>query len=102
LTALVKYVKCRNNGVHRILSLCIRDIDYGDVTRVLRKVIAKDSNVACVAEAVGCVSALATGLRGAYAAAGRAWAEVSRARELDQGLLSSMPPEARECTWLCL
>lgn len=42
------------------------DSDFGDVNRELRKVITKDSNVACVAEAIACTGALAKGLRKAY------------------------------------
>ena len=45
-----------------------RDVDYGDVGRELRKVIAKDANVACVAEAIACCGALAKGLRAGYSA----------------------------------
>ena len=42
--------------------------DYHDVTGELKKVVTKDSNVSCVAEAVGCVGAVAKGLRGPYKA----------------------------------
>ncbi len=42
------------------------DSDFGDVHREVRKVITKDSNVACVAEAIACAGALAKGLRKAY------------------------------------
>ncbi|KAK9814323.1 hypothetical protein WJX72_004049 [[Myrmecia] bisecta] len=41
--------------------------DYGDVMRELRKIIVKDSNVVCVAEAINCCGALAKGLRKEYA-----------------------------------
>ncbi len=54
-----------------------RDQDYGDVCRDLRKVITKDSNVMCVAEAVGCVGALAKGLRPAFSAYAKSFVEVS-------------------------
>jgi hypothetical protein len=53
-----------------------RDFDYGDVQRELRKVITKDSNVMCVAEAVACVGALAQGLRSAFAATSKGFTEV--------------------------
>ena len=53
-----------------------RDVDYGDVGRELRKVIAKDANVACVAEAIACCGALAKGLRAGYSAT----AKVGRCR----------------------
>ncbi|CAG9467392.1 unnamed protein product [Pedinophyceae sp. YPF-701] len=41
--------------------------DYGDVCRGLQRVIAKDSNVVCVAEAVQCVGNMAAGLRREFA-----------------------------------
>ena len=37
--------------------------EYGDVTRALKKIITKDSNIACVGEACACAGALAEGLR---------------------------------------
>ncbi|CAD7700615.1 unnamed protein product [Ostreobium quekettii] len=40
--------------------------DYGDVCRELKKIIAKDSMVAVVAEAIHCVAALSKGLRGEF------------------------------------
>eukprot|EP00798_Chlamydomonas_sp_ICE-L_P001437 gene1437-32811_t len=45
-----------------------REFDYGDVNRELRKCIAKDANVMCVAEAANCYGALAKGLRNGYSA----------------------------------
>lgn len=44
---------------------------YGDLYGELRKVLAKDSNVACVAEAMACCACLAKGLRKEYAAVAR-------------------------------
>ncbi len=41
--------------------------DYGDVLRRLKIVISKDSNLACVIEAVACCGALAKGLRDNFA-----------------------------------
>lgn len=37
--------------------------DYGDVVRVLRKVVQKDSNVLCASLAAKCLCGLATGLK---------------------------------------
>jgi len=45
--------------------------DYGDVLRRLKIVISKDSNVACVIEAVACCGALAKGLRDNFASQAR-------------------------------
>ncbi|GFH15506.1 protein MOR1 [Haematococcus lacustris] len=53
-----------------------RDVDYGDVNRELRKVITKDSNVACVAEAIACTGAMAQGLRAAFSATAKNLVEV--------------------------
>jgi cytoskeleton-associated protein 5 len=53
-----------------------RDVDYGDVNRELRKVITKDSNVACVAEAISVCAAMASGLRSAYSATAKGLVEV--------------------------
>ncbi|KAJ9516595.1 hypothetical protein QJQ45_015220 [Haematococcus lacustris] len=53
-----------------------RDADYGDVNRELRKVITKDSNVACVAEAIACTGAMAQGLRAAFSATAKNLVEV--------------------------
>ncbi|GFH15736.1 uncharacterized protein HaLaN_12024, partial [Haematococcus lacustris] len=52
------------------------DVDYGDVNRELRKVITKDSNVACVAEAIACTGAMAQGLRAAFSATAKNLVEV--------------------------
>lgn len=40
------------------------------------QIITKDSNQACVVEAIGCVAALAQGLRKEYAHAARNWTDV--------------------------
>ena len=58
---------------------CVTQIapgDFGDVLRELKKVIAKDSNVVCVAEAVACLGRLAKGLRRDFAPSARAFCSV--------------------------
>ena len=50
--------------------------DYGDVLRRLKIVISKDSNVACVIEAVACCGALAKGLRQNFSTHARSLAPV--------------------------
>ena len=40
--------------------------DSGDVLRELKKIILKDSNAACVVEAILCIGALAKSLRGQF------------------------------------
>lgn len=50
--------------------------DFGDVLRELKKVIVKDSNVVCVAEAVACLGRLAKGLRRDFAPSARAFCSV--------------------------
>ena len=44
--------------------------EYGDLVRMLKKVIASDSNVVNVALAAKCIQCLATGLRKAFTAQG--------------------------------
>lgn len=51
-------------------------MDYGDVNREVRKIITKDSNVQCVAEAILCTAALANGLRSAYSSTAKSLVEV--------------------------
>lgn len=55
---------------------CRRDVDYGDLNRELRKIIVKDSNVMCVAEAIACTGALAQGLRSAFSGTAKGLIEV--------------------------
>ena len=50
--------------------------DFGDVLRELKKIIVKDSNVVCVAEAVACLGRLARGLRRDFAPSARAFFSV--------------------------
>jgi cytoskeleton-associated protein 5 len=45
--------------------------DFGDVNREIKKIIAKDSNVQVVAEAILCTGTLAKGLRASYAGTAR-------------------------------
>jgi len=40
--------------------------DYSEINRELKKIIVKDSNVQCVAEAIWCIGALAKGLRNQF------------------------------------
>ena len=61
--------------------LMCRDVDYGDINRELRKIIAKDNNVAVVAEAVHCTGALAKGLRHAYSGTAKGLVEVRTDRK---------------------
>ena len=43
-------------------------MDYGDVNRELRKLITKDANIQCVAEAISCCGAMAKSIGGGYSA----------------------------------
>ena len=52
-----------------------REQDYTDLTRELKKVVAKDVNVLCCTEALLCLSALSQGLRSAYSAQARSFVE---------------------------
>lgn len=47
--------------------------DYGEINRELKKIILKDSNIQCVAEAVVCVGALAKGLRTHFGSVGKSY-----------------------------
>lgn len=65
-------------GDNASICTCYRDVDYGDILRELRKVITKDSNVACVAEAILCTGMMAKGLRSAFSANAKGFVEVRR------------------------
>ncbi len=55
-----------------ILTVCANNLTKASgLTEWFLQVIVKDSNVVCVAEAVGCVGALAKGLRSNFSSQGR-------------------------------
>ena len=59
--------KERLNALSQLRELCdhpkLASGEYGDIARALKKIITKDSNIACVGEACAAAGALAEGLR---------------------------------------
>jgi len=60
----------RKEGLDSLLPLCksprIAQGDFNDLTRTLKKILSKDTNVVLVALSAQCLAGLARGLRGGF------------------------------------
>ncbi|GMH42322.1 hypothetical protein BSKO_10241 [Bryopsis sp. KO-2023] len=71
--------------------------DYSDVLRELKKVITKDSNVQCVAEAAACVGQLGQGLRQDFTSGAKQFCSVLLGKFKEKNpVVNRMVPEALE------
>lgn len=76
--------------------------DYGDVVRVLKKIVSKDSNVLVVALAAKCISGLATGLKKRFSIYATTLLSVllEKFKEKKQNVVLAVR-EAVDATFLC-
>ncbi|KAK9818850.1 hypothetical protein WJX81_005118, partial [Elliptochloris bilobata] len=98
----------RRDALQRLKALAsapkIAPGDFGDVLRELKKVIVKDSNVVCVAEAVACLGRLAKGLRRDFASSARAFFPVllDKYRDKNSNVCAQCDEALGFCTRYCV
>lgn len=78
--------------------------DYGALLGALKKVVTKDSNVVCVAEALNVIACLARGLRGSFGSAARAFLSyiLEKLKDKNMGVIKACQDSLTAVHTFCL